>query len=448
MKRRKLHRLIAAVAALAITAGMLGATAPEREDNQAIGHEQEARGVDLSLGLPSEEICIFELQEQPLAAWNVLWENFFEVSGYGRITYPDDFAGGWVDGGNLHIALTSDSSQWGKYRELLADFECVIVFETAQHSLNDLDAIRDFVSAELKEEGYAVVTHYVNEAENRIVFGVFGLDRQIESQINRTLSNLITENQATLSRDNNSMNRLFDAGICTDLFVFEESGHVETRSGMVVTRGGQRITTTRLINGVWTTLHGHSTLGACGWLRQQTLIPGFITHGHELRVGDRKYFNVGIVRFHIGTVTMVNWGENCNYSASDFAFVQATPFAILTNQLLSGSNTREIVAMADPPVRTRVNRMGARTGRGEVEVTARNQPITIDGYTFRATTARIVETPSETGDSGGPFYVPESGNRVRFAGILSASLVSGGVPFAEVFIPPHHYGVFTVRTTP
>jgi hypothetical protein len=59
MKRRKLHRLIATVAALAITAGMLGATAPEREDNQAIGYEQEVQEARVAERgfVPAPDLC-------------------------------------------------------------------------------------------------------------------------------------------------------------------------------------------------------------------------------------------------------------------------------------------------------------------------------------------------------------------------------------------------------
>jgi hypothetical protein len=59
MKRRKLHRLIATVAALAITAGMLGATAPEREDGQAIGHEQEVQEARVAERgfVPAPDLC-------------------------------------------------------------------------------------------------------------------------------------------------------------------------------------------------------------------------------------------------------------------------------------------------------------------------------------------------------------------------------------------------------
>jgi hypothetical protein len=220
MKRRKLHRLIATVAALAITAGMLGATAPEREDGQAIGYEQEAEIeqeaiFDPFYGVSEEFMRGAALQVQAAQAWEVL-STLFEY-GEGEIIYPHDYAGAWHDGRYLHIALTSDSSEWGRYRELLRDFDC-IVFETAEHSLNDLTRLNLFLFFALSEAGYPLISSGVRESQNRINLTFSDLNSKIEEQARSFLSDMIEENDELFGSFSNRNRTMSDEN--EDLFTF------------------------------------------------------------------------------------------------------------------------------------------------------------------------------------------------------------------------------------
>jgi hypothetical protein len=139
-------------------------------------------------------------------AWRILYE-LFEVKD-GFVTYTDDFAGSWISRGNLYIALSSDESDWGVYRELLNGFECV-VFTSAKYPLNELNKIRGIVFNALNDNGYPVIGDAVIEKENKIEL-TFGNKKFFRNRVRSFLSETIR-----------SDDYLSGLGIETGLFVLK-----------------------------------------------------------------------------------------------------------------------------------------------------------------------------------------------------------------------------------
>ena len=80
-----------------------------------------------------------EKQARPEDAWAVLSACFRPKEG-GGTEYPPDYAGAWIDGEKLHVALCPEAERGEDDPDctsLLSGFGCV-VFEEAEYPLNDL----------------------------------------------------------------------------------------------------------------------------------------------------------------------------------------------------------------------------------------------------------------------------------------------------------------------
>ena len=93
-------------------------------------------------GKPAEQV-------RPLEAWGVL-SSCFRVREGGGTEYPPDYAGAWIDGDELHVALVPEAENGPDYESLLAGSDCV-VFEEAKYPLNDLLALGNRVFRRLGE---------------------------------------------------------------------------------------------------------------------------------------------------------------------------------------------------------------------------------------------------------------------------------------------------------
>lgn len=165
---------------------------------------------------------IFALQDRALQAYSAL-RSAFTVNYDGSVTYPDDFAGAWIENFQLHIATTPNLHRGAFiYSKLLEGFECVVVFTEANFSLNELNQISTTVFDFLKEEEFPVIEHYVDVRQNRINISFLELD---ESSI---ISSLAGEDM---------MRALPEVPKITDLFIFSLGELVDTES--VELRGGE-----------------------------------------------------------------------------------------------------------------------------------------------------------------------------------------------------------------
>ena len=165
---------------------------------------------------------IFALQDRALQAYSAL-RLAFTVNYDGSVTYPDDFAGAWIENFKLHIATTSGLQRGNSiYNQLLAGFEDVVVFTEANFSLNDLNQIRSVVFDVLREEGIPAIGHYVDVRQNRINMSFLEID---ESNI-----------ASALSGEAAVLDRIVEEGGFADLFTFSVGEFVDPES--VKLRGG------------------------------------------------------------------------------------------------------------------------------------------------------------------------------------------------------------------
>ena len=92
----------------------------------------------------------------------------------GEIQYPPDFAGMWLEGEILVVALTDVSEDtMAQYRSWAGEYSGCLQFKEAQYSYVELMQAKAAVTAELWENHQIMVLEsYVSEAANRIVIGV------------------------------------------------------------------------------------------------------------------------------------------------------------------------------------------------------------------------------------------------------------------------------------
>ncbi len=92
----------------------------------------------------------------------------------GNIQYPPDFAGMWLEGEILVVALTDVSEDaMSQYRSWAGEYSGCLQFKEHQYSYVELKQAEAAVTAELMEDYHiTVVSSYVSEAANRIVIGV------------------------------------------------------------------------------------------------------------------------------------------------------------------------------------------------------------------------------------------------------------------------------------
>jgi hypothetical protein len=397
MKNRKLRRILALSLTFALVISTIGLGA---------NMEQELR---------RETDCVYTMQEKALNAWNVLWE-LFEICEEGFTTYTNDFAGGWINGRNLHIALTSGRAEWWRYKELLSDFECIVIFETAEYSLNDLNIARNFVSGRLQEAGHKVTAHFVSESDNRIVLEILDLDSRSEAEVRTALSDVLTENQTMTSmpaNDCNGSRGLSEIALEENMFVLEFGEFVERTASLVgglAMQARRRIGTSNTFNAV-----ANLTSGSNGtWGSGNNVVRGFIVAGHSLMVGDRIHQH----GLHVGDVHHVTYGNN----QRDFAFVRTNTNAILTNQVRdTATSVKSITTFTNTaPEGTTVRSFGAVSGQSQAIVRARGITFICDEgiTTIGAVRTRINQGTVVRGDSGGSVFIPTSDINVRFTGVV------------------------------
>ena len=92
----------------------------------------------------------------------------------GNIQYPPDFAGMWLEGEILVVALTDVSEDtMAQYRSWAGTYSGCLQFKEAQYSYVELMQAKAAVTAELWENHQIMVLEsYVSEAANMIVIGV------------------------------------------------------------------------------------------------------------------------------------------------------------------------------------------------------------------------------------------------------------------------------------
>lgn len=382
--------------------------------------------------------AIYLQQAEALEAYSVLCSTFL-VDNDGNVTYPDDYAGAWIEDNKLHIAITSSETvdmfsfaPINSYSNLLSNYDCV-VYETVEYSLNELNAIRHSVFAELKED-YAIISHYVDVEENKINLGFLKYD---ESEVYDSLEILANETNVLNSTLSNREAKNLDF---SELFVLSEGELVDIEEslygGMEINRGSS-------------SGPGRS-IGVCGsFTSNGTIYNGIVTAGHNLAVSgtsqtlyrDSKEF---------GKVSLLMCGDEAN---GDWACVRLTNSDTVTNKIYGSSSSyvRNITGTLDDlPVGTVVMKYGFTSGYSEAKVTAQDATVTDTSGTVTngLTEATLTAGTSGGGDSGGPYYTQDinGGNSYNFVGVHWGSNVSAGG--STIWFTPYvrFKSWFTVKT--
>ena len=365
---------------------------------------------------------IAEQQAQALEAYTVL-RTTFTVNEDRSESYPDDYAGAWIDGSKLHIALTQDKRDASyRYNELLKAYGCV-VFETAKYSLNELDKIRFAVFEELKDD-FPIVTHHVDVKANKIYLGLLEVNEKSFF--------------ASIAKSDAAGKILSGKSVAEDLFVVGEEASSNLDADFV---GGMAL------NAAYVGGPGPN-LGVCGTFRYNGLIiPGFITSGHNLALsGD--YQRLFLSGSQVGTVMLLQFQ---NYGVGDWAAVArvGTNYTESNKIYLSTSgNTIGYITgtIDDLPVGSVVSKYGAAYGYATATVTAQNASEAFGNITLNGLTKAVLrQGATGNGDSGGPYFVGTTSFNFNFVGVHTGSNVSnGGVIWFTPYVRFSH--VFTVRT--
>ena len=152
-------------------------------------------------------------QISALEAWSVVTTCFQPKKGGGTV-YPPDYAGAWIDGEELHIAIATEaerSEDCPDYEALLAGFDCV-VFEEEKYPLNDLLSVQNRVFQSLHET-FKVYTIGPDEKENLLRLGVD------KSEDKEQIYNRIDE----ILKEDDLRTGVFKGIKARDLFVIEDS---------------------------------------------------------------------------------------------------------------------------------------------------------------------------------------------------------------------------------
>lgn len=363
--------------------------------------------------------AIFLQQAEALEAYSVLCSTF-SVDSDGNVTYPDSYAGAWIEDNKLHIAITSSGTSdmfslasSNNYISLLSDYDCV-VYETAEYSLNELNDIRYSVFEELKED-YAIISHYVDVKENKINLGFLNYD---ETEVYDSLETIAIETRVL---NNTLANYGAKYSDFSDLFILSVDELFDTEAslygGMEINRGSS-------------SGPGRS-IGVCGTFTTtfKTTYDGIITAGHNLEINGT---NSTLYRDgkEFGLVTVLMWKD---YGNGDWACVQLTDFDKITNKIYGSSSkyTRNITGTLDDlPVGAAVMKYGFKSGYSEATVSAQDVTKTdSSGNRIKGlTSATLTSGTSDGGDSGGPYYTQGSagGNNYNFVGVHWGSNVNSG----------------------
>ncbi len=166
-------------AALLVTSGSIS-FASEQEPAELMGgmglaqagNKTPAKEAEITVGtgLSSAEAALFEAkmlsQEEALEAHALLWDSFPKDENGRPSTYPEDYAGCYIDEASDLVILLVNPTEESKeaYKELCGNSDRV-KFKAAQYSMEELERYND-EAMKLYEEGYELVSWGVDEKDN------------------------------------------------------------------------------------------------------------------------------------------------------------------------------------------------------------------------------------------------------------------------------------------
>lgn len=376
-------KIVSAVlaASLLITGGSLS-FASEQEPIELMGGmrlaeagnqapEEETKATALT-GISATEEALFEArmlsQEEALEAHSLLWASFPKDENGWPSSYPEDYAGCYIDEASDLVILLVNPTEESKeaYKELCGNSSRV-KFKAAQYSMEELESYND-EAMKLYEEGYDLVSWGVNEKNN-----------QFKIRVNE--------------EDYNKLSSQFIQTRSTSPVVIEESkSYIEP-------------TATNLYGGQKCEFPGNTfgTIGIGGTYKGKDAI---LIAGHCVKKDAVYVYNSA--NKIIGTVILRKYDL---WKPGDYAIVQLTSSFKSTNKIWPTTPNAGIISIAGAtpnlPVGTAIRKYGVSTGYsyGTVEDMVINAPYP-DGEVYSLVSA-IMTTGSSNpavleGDSGGP----------------------------------------------
>ena len=354
---------------------------------------------------PEDYEAIMRLQENAVIV-NDLLNEAFGYDEIGNVNYPEEYAGSWIDGDTLVVALTNmDDNVITKYLGYAEEYSGYISFTEAEYSYNHLSEAAETIATKLIEDGNnAVVSYSVSELDNNVVIGI---DASVPSTVSYEDIEKITDVPVVFKED---------------VPVQETILQLEAGKGLINREHDWGM-----------------TLSCSGTYCGQPVI---VTCGHGNTVGDRILNEFSTP---IGKVVFKR-DENNNYG--DFSFVDFdTKGYYFGNLLVDG---RKITgSISDPAVNTVLKFRGQMTGydgygtvkQREVTTQIKNSTKKIKGLTR----LQITYGNAQEGDSGAPFF-QESSNGLKYCGAMMGGKEVDGI--FNVYFTPYKYmeaAGFTVK---
>lgn len=331
------------------------------------------------------------IQIEAAQAYAALYTTF-TVDKDGVVTYPDNYAGAWINGADLYVALTSlDSS--AIYDNVFKDFSC-IKYVKAEYSLNEMEKVKE-KAFEILQKNYSdqIAAFYVDVITNHIVFEVVGNINDIKTTLDSSI-----ETQA------------FSTKISFDKFVLTkgvfDKPQVNIIGGMEIKHGSA---------------YGPSrSIGICGTIHAGAdSFSGIATAGHGSLTLVGANSNIYLNGNPFGVVVGKCYYQNC---PGDWALIRMTSSDLLTNTVYgaSTSSTRPIVSTdSDLPPGYTILKFGYNGGYCIGTVEAQNVTIFDSVYNISGLTRCTLDSgQSLAGDSGGPYYrLYSSAGNYSFVGV-------------------------------
>ena len=362
----------------------------------------------LEAEIPLEVRQAMENQIDALYSYQKLYDSFGKDD-VGLPIYPDEYAGAYIEDGNLIIQLTDNNATMRNKYLQICQTDLKIDFKEAVYSLNDLLVYEDY-AIDLYKEGYNVVAFGVIEKEN--VFEI-----------------CMDANEAEMAEVNSMLNRsTYSVGNSADAPV--KFSYQEKPEACAAIFGGDG-----LVN---ETTGATFTAGICGTYNGQDAI---LTCGHGntpyLSYDYVKYLNTRIGRF---SYHRCNSSENATGvdTLGDFAIISLNDNATTTNRIYG--DVCVTGTFSSIPEGTTIYKYGTATQLSYgtvlqasigtiVSFTGRSDSST--AYFVRGLYKHYVHKADGTnaadyGDSGGPVYIKD-GSQYLLHGTVSAMVKNGGI---------------------
>ena len=349
---------------------------------------EEKTEITALTGIAATEEAAFEArmlsQEEALEAHSLLWASFPKDENGWPSSYPEDYAGCYIDEASDLIILLVNPTEKSKaaYKELCGGSDRV-KFKAAQYSMKELEACED-TAMELYESGYDLVSWGVNEKNNRYRIRVKTENYfSAKSQLNRSnnLSPIVIEPTDTSIEPT-----------ATNLY------------------GGQKCVTSK----------GNGTIGIGGTYNGKDAI---LIAGHCVSSNGDSVYNSANTK--LGTVVRRQYNL---WQSGDYAIVQLTSSFKSTNKIWPSFAGAGIISVegVNPnlPVGTAIRKYGISSGYsyGTIEdmVTSAIYPdCTINNLVSAIMTTGSSSAAVLDGDSGGPVCRVITGGKFMLTGTVS-----------------------------